>query len=248
MPMSTYEVTGVFMLILQYANGGNLREYLVKKQKDGIYKILWNEIIRIAIEITHGLKYLHNENIVHRDLHSMNILIHDGSALISDFGLSKKLRDSISTLSSGTKGMPAYIEPECLLQNVKKIKLDKKTDFYSLGALFWELTSGIPPFNGHENLAEFITNLVDDDSETSMCSGDFVLSNDSDRQSMLFENIYTLFKNTNTYDKELKQHIIVNNSENIIKFLGITEEQIVSGLQNLHDNNIIHGDLLQINC
>ncbi|CAG8560974.1 22113_t:CDS:2 [Gigaspora rosea] len=118
-----------------------------------------------------------------------------------------------------------------------------------------------------ENLAEFITNLVDDDSETSMCSGDFVLSNDSDRQSMLFENIYTLFKNTNTYDKELIkrklesgliQSFDFSEFSNVIEiardmfwklFDDSTEiilitEQIVSGLQNLHDNNIIHGDLV----
>ncbi|RIB08505.1 kinase-like domain-containing protein [Gigaspora rosea] len=142
-----------FMLVLQYANGGNLREHLLKKQENGVYKISWTELINIAKEITIGLKYLHKKDIIHRDLHSKNILINDGNALITDFGISKRLNGITSTSisSSGVKGMQAYIEPQCYIRIGENIKPDKKSDIYSLGVLFWELTSGIPPFNGFEN-------------------------------------------------------------------------------------------------
>ncbi|KAF0451492.1 kinase-like protein [Gigaspora margarita] len=138
--------TDNFMLVLQFANGGNLRTHLEKKREEGLYKICWVELIQFAKEITDGLTYLHNKDIIHRDLHSKNILINDGKALISDFGISKQL-NSNSTSSSNTAGLPAYIEPQCYFEREPKIKRDKRSDIYSLGVLFWELTSGIPPFN-----------------------------------------------------------------------------------------------------
>lgn len=76
-------------LVLQHAEDGNLRDYLQKKHVDGLYKILWAELIKIATEITIGLTYLHSKDIIHRDLHSKNILINDGKALIADFGNQK---------------------------------------------------------------------------------------------------------------------------------------------------------------
>ncbi|RIB00159.1 kinase-like domain-containing protein, partial [Gigaspora rosea] len=139
------------MLVLQYANGGNLREYLSRKQIAGIYRISWKELIQTAIEITEGLIYLHDKGIVHRDLHSKNILINDGKALISDFGLSKRLDD---TSNSGMAVMAAYTDPHCLI-NRKKSDRDQKSDIYSLGVLLWELTSGIPPFHKFTLMALF---------------------------------------------------------------------------------------------
>ncbi|RIB15107.1 kinase-like domain-containing protein [Gigaspora rosea] len=80
------------MLILQLANGGTLRNYLESKWKDGKFEIPWINLISFAIEITCGLRFLHEKKICHRDLHSNNILINDGKILISDFGISKKNR------------------------------------------------------------------------------------------------------------------------------------------------------------
>ncbi|RIB16439.1 kinase-like domain-containing protein, partial [Gigaspora rosea] len=141
--------------VLQFANGGNLRDFLKTKQNNGLYKIAWTELTTIAIEIAGGLAYLHSKNIIHRDLHSKNVLVNDGKALIADFGIAKQLNDSIS-LNSTIAGMPAYIDPRYLqfyLQFGSNIKIDKKFDIYSLGVLLWELTSGIPPFNSHHLLA-----------------------------------------------------------------------------------------------
>ncbi|RIB10198.1 kinase-like domain-containing protein [Gigaspora rosea] len=132
--------------VLQLANDGNLRDYLKKKRQNGIFKILWSELIQIAKDLTHGLEHLHSKKIIHRDLHSKNVLIDRGKALITDFGLSKHLNNS---LSSEVGGMLAYREP----QSFKPIKYarDEKSDIYSLGVLFWELTSGNPPFSNYAN-------------------------------------------------------------------------------------------------
>ena len=63
--------------------------------------------------------------------------------MIADLGLSKQL----SEVSSNSKvcGMPAYIDPQCLIKN--DYKRNEKSDIYSLGVLFWEISSGKPPFS-----------------------------------------------------------------------------------------------------
>ena len=65
--------------------------------------------------------------------------------MIADFGLSKDLNNSSMSLSSSLFGMPVFIEPRCF--NDKKYKRDKKSDIYSLGNIFWEISSGYPPFD-----------------------------------------------------------------------------------------------------
>ncbi|RIB16644.1 kinase-like domain-containing protein [Gigaspora rosea] len=133
-----------FMIVLQFANGGNLQKYLETKHNNGLYKISWIELMRIAKEITDGLKHLHENNIIHLDLSSKNILINYSKALIADFGISKCLEDDTSS-DSNTLGMVAYVDPQYLKKG-NKYKRNEKSDIYSLGVLFWEITSGIPPF------------------------------------------------------------------------------------------------------
>ncbi|KAF0463063.1 kinase-like protein [Gigaspora margarita] len=72
-----------YVLILQFANEGNLREYLRKNFKE----LKWTDKYRIGKEISQGLLFLHNNNIVHRDLHSKNILVHERKMMIADFGV-----------------------------------------------------------------------------------------------------------------------------------------------------------------
>ena len=62
--------------------------------------------------------------------------------MLSDFGLSKNSADIKS--NSVFLGMPAYIEPQCFINN--NHKRNEKSDIYSLGVLFWEISSGKPPF------------------------------------------------------------------------------------------------------
>ncbi|RIB06151.1 kinase-like domain-containing protein [Gigaspora rosea] len=119
-------------MVLQLANNGDLREYL----KINFSKLEWTDKLRMAREISDGLEFLHKNDIIHRDLVTLqNILVHDRNLLIADFGLSK---DETSKPSSDSfHGVQAYNDPQCFigpqcLENVS-YKRSKKSDIYSFG-------------------------------------------------------------------------------------------------------------------
>ncbi|GBC28758.2 kinase-like domain-containing protein [Rhizophagus irregularis DAOM 181602=DAOM 197198] len=138
-----------YIMVLEYANNGNLRDYL----KGKFDSLRWENKIQMALDITCGLKCLHSKNIIHRDLHSKNILVSDGKLLIADFGLSKQITEATSNSKANSIGIIEYVEPQCLksVRNAHSFyKKDQRSDIYSLGVLLWEITSGRPPFHNTE--------------------------------------------------------------------------------------------------
>ncbi|RIB29456.1 kinase-like domain-containing protein [Gigaspora rosea] len=143
--MQSQKECGHYNMILEYANEGTLREYL---KTTNFTRLQWVDKLRIAKEIALGLLFLHNKGIIHRDLHSKNILIHQGQPKIADFGLSKQINEMSTSSSSSFHGMPEYIDPKCFI--IPNYKRDKKSDVYSLGVILWEISSGRSPFQNFE--------------------------------------------------------------------------------------------------
>ncbi|CAB5347422.1 unnamed protein product [Rhizophagus irregularis] len=79
------ESTKEILLIMQYADSGNLRQYL----EQTFLELTWNDKIKLAYQITEGIKFLQGENILHRNLHSKNIVIHRGEAKIIGLTIAK---------------------------------------------------------------------------------------------------------------------------------------------------------------
>ncbi|CAG8480596.1 9757_t:CDS:2, partial [Acaulospora colombiana] len=93
------DTMGTYFLIFQYANGGTLQDYLRDLYRNGRFSELgWPRKIEMAKDIASGLYRIHAANIIHLDLHSKNVLIHNNKLMITDFGLSKfreKIREKI---------------------------------------------------------------------------------------------------------------------------------------------------------
>jgi serine/threonine protein kinase len=137
------------MIVMERANT-NLREYLQQNHN----KLTWIERINIIFEIISTLVVIHEENSIHRDLHSGNILYLQffDSWCIGDFGFCG-LVDKPSTTIYGN--LP-YIAPEVI--NGKEYTF--KSDIYSIGMLMWEIASGQPPFINYNDDYYIAKNIV----------------------------------------------------------------------------------------
>ncbi|RHZ87166.1 hypothetical protein Glove_40g101 [Diversispora epigaea] len=134
--------TNSYMMVLQYAEDGNLREYL----KINFNNINWLQKLRNLYYLSYGLMEIHKLDIVHQDFHPGNILSYDfkSDLLISDFGLSK-LTEANPNNPEKKKifGVLPYIAPEVLSGDEE---YTKAADVYSFGIIAYEIVTGFPPY------------------------------------------------------------------------------------------------------
>ncbi|CAB4432623.1 unnamed protein product [Rhizophagus irregularis] len=127
-----------YVLVLEYADGGTLGEYL----NNAI--TLKPEIqLKFAKEIASAILCLHDNDIIHRDIHPNNILIHGHTIKLADFGRSCLQESDVDT---EVFGVIPYVDPKMLDPKIP-YNLTKKSDIYSMGVIFWQLTSCSLPFN-----------------------------------------------------------------------------------------------------
>ena len=107
------------------------------------------ECLSILREVADALGYAHRHGVVHRDIKPDNILLADGHALVTDFGVAKAVSESTGEASLTSMGValgtPTYMSPE---QAAANPHVDHRSDIYSLGALAYEMLCGRPPFEG----------------------------------------------------------------------------------------------------
>ncbi|CAG8594510.1 1083_t:CDS:2 [Cetraspora pellucida] len=143
--VSQFPKTNDYIFVMSYMYNGSLNDYLSNNLKD----VTWNMKCAFLRDIVTGIKWIHKSKIVHRDIHSGNILIGnlksngpDSNILIADLGFSRPAKDDEESSGYNIYGIMPYIAPEVL----NKKQYSFSSDIYSLGMIMWELTSGYRPF------------------------------------------------------------------------------------------------------
>lgn len=134
-------------LVMKFCDGGSLDKKIGKMTAE--------ELTDAVVQITNGLKYLHQNGIVHQDIKPANILIDNtgGKAtyVLSDFGISSKtktrLSHSVNLKNQGTSMTEAYAPPEKFSSKKADRKPDRKGDIFSFGISVYELATGNMPFD-----------------------------------------------------------------------------------------------------
>ena len=129
--------------VMPYVEGESLRQRLTREKQLPV-----PEAVRIAGEVASALDYAHRHGVIHRDIKPENILLHEGSALVADFGIAlaaSKAGSSRMTETGMSLGTPHYMSPE---QAMGEREITARSDVYALGVITYEMLTGDPPFTG----------------------------------------------------------------------------------------------------
>jgi DNA-binding NtrC family response regulator/tRNA A-37 threonylcarbamoyl transferase component Bud32 len=129
--------------VMPFVAGETLRKRLDRKPP-----LTLREAVEIGHAVASALDYAHRQQVVHRDIKPENVMMHDGEAVVTDFGIAKAVTVAVTmkiTLSGTAVGTPAYMSPE---QAFGEDELDARSDIYSLGAMLYEMITGATPFAG----------------------------------------------------------------------------------------------------
>ena len=136
------ESDGLLFYVMPNMEGQSLRDRMVKEKM-----LPLDEALRITREVASALDYAHRHGVIHRDVKPENILMHDGAALVADFGIGKAMSTAGGSITQTgfSLGTPAYMSPE---QASADSAVDGRSDLYSLGCVLYEMLTGEQPFTG----------------------------------------------------------------------------------------------------
>ena len=137
------EADGFLFYVMPFVEGESLRSRLNREKQLPVA-----EAVRIATEVASALDYAHRHGVVHRDIKPENILLHDGRALVADFGIAlaaSKAGGARMTETGMSLGTPHYMSPE---QAMGEREITARSDVYALGVVLYEMLTGDPPFTG----------------------------------------------------------------------------------------------------
>ena len=149
------EADGVLYYVMPRVEGESLAARLAREGELPVPVAL-----RLGREIAEALNYAHKRGIVHRDIKPANILLHEGHALVADFGIARAVdaEGEAITRTGLAIGTPQYMSPE---QATGARDVDARTDIYALGAVLYEMLTGEPPFTGRNAQAVVSRSLTE---------------------------------------------------------------------------------------
>lgn len=127
-------------IVMEYVKGKTLKDYL---REHGALEP--QTVIHIMTQLAEGVLYAHQNNIIHRDLKSQNIMITDDQVVkITDFGIALSSNEADMTQTNTIMGSVHYLAPELARGNLAT----ERSDIYALGIILYELLTGDVPFKG----------------------------------------------------------------------------------------------------
>jgi serine/threonine protein kinase/tetratricopeptide (TPR) repeat protein len=128
--------------VMPFVEGESLRDRLARERQIPI-----EDAVKLARDIASALDYAHRHGVVHRDIKPENVMLHEGEAVVTDFGIAKAVSAASGqglTQTGTAVGTPAYMSPE---QAAGGPEPDARTDVYSLGCVMFEMLMGSAPFS-----------------------------------------------------------------------------------------------------
>lgn len=148
-------------MVMKHCTNGNLVSFLEKNH----INLTWSERYRLSIEVAKGLEFLHKSGFHHRDLHSGNILLDDKrTAMICDFGLSRSSNKTQTTDLAAAVGVASFLAPERF--PLQRPVYTAACDVYSLGVVFFHISSGKVPFGKRLHDPMLLRELMNGTRET----------------------------------------------------------------------------------
>ncbi|KAG4403676.1 hypothetical protein GLYMA_01G161600v4 [Glycine max] len=125
-------------IVTEFMSRGSLYDFLHKQR--GVFKL--PSLLKVAIDVSKGMNYLHQNNIIHRDLKTANLLMDENEVVkVADFGVARvQTQSGVMTAETGTY---RWMAPEV----IEHKPYDQKADVFSFGIALWELLTGELPYS-----------------------------------------------------------------------------------------------------
>jgi serine/threonine-protein kinase len=137
------EADGFLYFVMPYVAGESLR---ARMDREGPLPV--DEALRIAEQVASALEHAHRHEVIHRDIKPENVLLHEGEAMVADFGIAVAVSAAGGERVTETGiavGTPAFMSPE---QASGEKEIDERSDIYSLACVLYEMLGGEVPHSG----------------------------------------------------------------------------------------------------
>lgn len=135
------EAEGRHYIATEYVSGGTMRDRL----SNGALEM--DKVLSIALDLATGLKFLHSQGFLHRDIKPTNVFFReDGTALLGEAGVARAVSGKTPENEQVAFGSPHYMSPE----RAQALPSDARSDQYSLAVVIWEALTGKPPFDADD--------------------------------------------------------------------------------------------------